>query len=241
MDGLVGVSDEEDSGMRRHFIVYGLLDPRTQVIRYVGRSINGLKRPNDTCRRGWKLHTKCGNWLKGLKNAGIFAQIEVLEEFPCQEDVGDGERFWIASILAAGGDLLNLTDGGDGRLGYLMPEETRRKIGLKNSASLLGNIPWNKGVVGYSTPRTREAGLKRLGRVQSLQEKERRRTSLMGRQRTRDEVSKTVQSLLTRGGVHVRSADGRVFNSAGQAALHYRVSRYTIKKEIARGTFVEVP
>ncbi len=106
------------------FIIYGLVDPRSGLLRYVGRSSNGLARPR-------RFHSaRCFSWERSLKSLGLKKQVEVLEELEDGPDVNkrlnDVERWWIASVKAVGGELLNMTDGGGGMLNPC--HETRQKM-----------------------------------------------------------------------------------------------------------------
>lgn len=212
-------------------IIYCLVDPRTKIIRYIGKSVNGLNRPKDNVRRGWKHHHKCGRWLLGLKSLGLTAEIEILEELSSPNEIDDAERFWIANFRAAGSALLNMTDGGEGMLKVVHSQTTRDLIGAKNSVSLLGNIPWNKGK-SYSTPGTRAnaANMRKFNQTESAKKK--RADSLRGRKRP--EAGKKIRAaLLERGGSRIECInDGRVFNSAGQAAKHYGITDRTVRNVI---------
>jgi len=111
-------------------LIYGLIDPRTDCLRYVGQSKRLGKRfwrhchplPNDRSHRG------C--WLRGLRNAGLEPQLIVLEEAASSKDAAIFEAFWIASLRAAGADLVNTTDGeqAPSRRGYTLTAEHRAKI-----------------------------------------------------------------------------------------------------------------
>lgn len=119
------------------FLVYSLSDPRDNTVRYVGKSVNGLKRPRThtypSCLR--KDKTYKGNWIRGLVNDGFKPEIDVLEELDTPEETAEAEQFWIASLKFMGFRLTNLTDGGEGRVGYKMSKEQREKLRLAN----LGN------------------------------------------------------------------------------------------------------
>lgn len=106
--------------------IYSLTDPRDGRIRYVGKTDN-LKRRlrhhiHDALHRGEKNHRS--NWLYNLVSTGQLPTMSVLES-------GDGdwvvaEKKWIATFRAAGLDLVNATDGGEGMEGA--SEETRAKL-----------------------------------------------------------------------------------------------------------------
>jgi hypothetical protein len=64
-----------------------------------------------------------------------------------EKDALNQEKIYIKSIGRKdlkNGPLLNMTDGGDGPVGYRHSEETKRIMKLKK----IGNIPWNKGKKG---------------------------------------------------------------------------------------------
>lgn len=97
------------------FIIYGLVDPETFELKYIGRSSSGLRRP----RSHWEnplvatRHDKVHRWCLSLLEKGLHPEIDILEEIDSSEQLNDLERFWIASIRASGADLKNITDGGD--------------------------------------------------------------------------------------------------------------------------------
>jgi hypothetical protein len=65
------------------YLIYALVDPRTKVIRYVGKSTSGLKRPKRHLQP-WILEkekqTRRVKWIKSLLSAGVTPEIEVLRE-----------------------------------------------------------------------------------------------------------------------------------------------------------------
>lgn len=108
-------------------LIYGYLDPRDGQLRYVGGSTTGTRRP----RRFTNHCARCLNWIRSLAKAQLEPVIVVLEELPddCQVFSKDGpEVQWIARMRAAGHDLTNTTDGGDGCVGRTVSSETRTKI-----------------------------------------------------------------------------------------------------------------
>ncbi len=108
-------------------IIYGLFDPRTGALRYVGKAADPEVRLREhllRARKGGRVHLDC--WLRLLLHEETAPQMQVLERVP--EDVAwqDRERFWISYYRERGADLLNLTDGGDGLSGC--PLATREKM-----------------------------------------------------------------------------------------------------------------
>jgi len=125
--------------------IYGLLDPRTQELRYVGqtrtsltiRLSNHLSQARRS-RKNWRE-----KWIGALLDQGLSPQIVLLEEV-AREDLDQAERSWIALLREQGARLVNATAGGD-RLDLLPEAEARR----------LANSEW------YRRNKTPEAQLRR--------------------------------------------------------------------------------
>jgi hypothetical protein len=96
-------------------LIYGLVDPRTFLINYVGLSSKGLKRPRQHRWNSKRENSFCLQWMIDLHQAGLVPQIVVLEE--CLYDLlKSDERWWIAYGHASGWPLKNLNAGGAGSL-----------------------------------------------------------------------------------------------------------------------------
>ena len=130
------------------YIVYGLVDPRTLIVEYTGKSSSGLKRP--------KLHRTPSSlrpdstkniWLRELFAAGLDYEIVILGSVEDPKTPGtlcwwwtgknattlsDLERWWIAYGRARGQSQCNETDGGEGTTGRPLRQETREKIRQAN-------------------------------------------------------------------------------------------------------------
>lgn len=104
--------------------IYVLLDPITELPRYVGKSDNPQKRfGSHLLEKGF---TRKIRWIKKLQKIGLQPTLVVLEYV--DEDKWEiAERRWIRLFKMVGVDLTNLTDGGDGLKNP--SEETRKKIG----------------------------------------------------------------------------------------------------------------
>lgn len=108
--------------------VYGLLCPIDGVIRYVGKTTQGLSRPED------HIHDNIGGnkdkraWTRRLKESGLTYEIIVLEECTSNEESFDSEKAWIAYLRAVGCTIYNMTDGGAGKPGCRASKEQREKV-----------------------------------------------------------------------------------------------------------------
>ena len=105
--------------------IYALIDPETDVIRYIGKSIKPWDRlrahvnePPSNCHRS--------HWLQSLKAKRLEPLMVILEsvrgEWPWQE----AEKYWIARGWREGWSLTNNTSGGDGVPD--LPPETRARM-----------------------------------------------------------------------------------------------------------------
>jgi hypothetical protein len=112
--------------------IYILIDPLTNDVKYVGKTINIAKRLNrhiSESKKTTKSHKKA--WIKSLLKRGLEPIIEVIDEV-LEEDWKFWESYWIEQFKCWGFNLTNDTSGGDG--------------------VDKGNIPWNKGVIGSIKP-----------------------------------------------------------------------------------------
>lgn len=110
--------------VKRHYLVYGLIDPETKLLRYVGKSSVGIRRAHQ------KHSAHCENWRQTLIQRGEKPEVIIIEDL--QDDVSmlnEREKFWIAHHRSLGTPLTNLTVGGDG---YVLNPEHRAKLLASN-------------------------------------------------------------------------------------------------------------
>ena len=108
-------------------IIYGLCDPRTGELRYVGKTSRTLK----DRMKGHLCDAKKGTahrnrWIAALLRQGVkpeMFEIEIVDGDGCE-----AERHHIAAFRALGCRLTNLTDGGEGAPGLVPTHETRAKV-----------------------------------------------------------------------------------------------------------------
>lgn len=113
--GIVKMIDRDAS--RPQCFIYGLIDPRTEEIRYVGKTTRGLYR---VLAHGKSIgvtkekHTHKYRWIRSLRELGLSYGWTILEIIEDVFLIDDRERFWIAHGREVGWPLTNATDGGEG-------------------------------------------------------------------------------------------------------------------------------
>lgn len=115
------------------FFVYGLCDPSSGHLRYIGKTANGMKRirlhfsPSKLKKDGF---TRKANWIRSLLKLGLKPQVVIIEEFSSEKPLNESEIFHIAYFKSIGCELTNLTIGGDGSKGYVPPPELRAYLSV---------------------------------------------------------------------------------------------------------------
>ena len=125
--------------LRKENVIYGLIDPNTKEIRYIGKTNNYKRRllAHHSPSR-LKLNTHHNNWIKSLININQKAEIMIIESYDNYEELNQAEIDMIAYLRFIGCKLTNGTLGGDGRYAFNHSEETKKKM----SSSAVGK---NKG------------------------------------------------------------------------------------------------
>lgn len=122
---------------REGYYIYGLVDPRTSKIRYIGYSYDPYQRFRFHLRD--TNNTRKVNWIKSILLVGINPEIIILQECPDEISAKKEEVEWIKFIGRH--NLTNSTDGGEGVVGLVHSPQAKEKI----SKSKIGKDPWNKG------------------------------------------------------------------------------------------------
>lgn len=119
-------------------LVYSLIDPNDKEIRYIGKTIQGIKRIYEHLKAGNLKNdgnTPKANWLRKLLNAGQYPEVRILyqfngnfNKFKYNEILYKKEQELINFYLTIGYDLTNLQDGGPGSPNRPTSELTRKKM-----------------------------------------------------------------------------------------------------------------
>jgi hypothetical protein len=116
-------------------LIYGLSDPLTGQLRYVGKSTTGLKRPRSEHNRVLKGYEGFGhrqNWIRNLHDSQTTYRISIIQECADSDILCQAETFWISYFRTLGAPLTNLTDGGDGVSGWKHTPSSLAKLKLAN-------------------------------------------------------------------------------------------------------------
>lgn len=109
--------------------IYGLLDPRTKELRYIGKTTTTLR--DRLNKHMTEARSKSKNyhklfWIRALIEEQLRPEIIEIEEVLDIGVLDDRERYWIAYYRSMGANLVNLTEGGDGA--KEVTKETRAKL-----------------------------------------------------------------------------------------------------------------
>jgi group I intron endonuclease len=115
-------------GQQGRCLIYGLIDPFTDELRYIGMSSCGIYRPRQHLKLGSRAKkTYLYNWINSVMDKGGTPIITVLTECS-KEELAKKEIEFIAKYKSEGAKLTNLTTGGEGNPGRVVSKETSDKI-----------------------------------------------------------------------------------------------------------------
>lgn len=235
----------------RPWVIYALGDPRTDKIRYVGITFRERQRFNEhlsKAKKGGGTHRDC--WIRLLLSLEIRPTITILER-----GFGPGwtirERHHI-SVHRVSGNLVNLTDGGEGTPGCIPSEDLRRRwsenrkgkpyqdgrrsgmLGKKHSQEALLKITASSTGRRHGDKAKALLSLARSGKPLSAEHINKLSLAKVGRSLPLEHKRKI--SLSTRGRVSVRCLEnGHLFPSVTAAASAMGVTESSINQAIRKG------
>ncbi len=105
-------------------LIYVLRCPKSGAVRYVGKTIEFIKRYRHHSIKDKKQSPKV-KWITDLRSQGCLPIMEAIEMTTIAE-WSDSEKFWIAFFRKSGCNILNVSRGGNGP--GTTSEETKRKM-----------------------------------------------------------------------------------------------------------------
>jgi hypothetical protein len=182
-------------------LIYGLIDPQTLFIRYIGQSSSGLSRPQSHLRYGSHVpKTHCGRWIRALQRIGTNADLCVLQICEQRVDLDLAEIWWISFGRACGWPLINHTAGGNSGE---RTEESRALISQRTRESWQDPDIRAARVESLSVPRgpmsdehRDKIAVRNLGREVSSDTRDKIAASLLGHgvsAETRKKISETLK------------------------------------------------
>jgi hypothetical protein len=95
------------------YIIYALVDPRDESVRYIGITDNMPMRFKEHLREAGSITAK-GGWLAEMQRYGIRPAVRILEEIQIEKTqryiVEERERYWIRAFEQSGTSLTNIRD-----------------------------------------------------------------------------------------------------------------------------------
>lgn len=170
--------------MTSRLIIYGLRDPRTKFLKYIGRSSSGLRRPRTHLCRSVYEHGRYEvySWIRALHAEGMVPDILVLQECESADELDDAETEQIAYFKFCGAVLTNMTSGGSGtravksrkgQKGHTPTKETREQI--SKSLKKFFEDPANRESLRHNmTAEQRKAAAERMAAYNRTPESARR-------------------------------------------------------------------
>jgi group I intron endonuclease len=141
--------------------IYGLQDPETKRVRYVGVSNNPQRRFKAHLKPESAKFSHKDNWITSLKKRGLLPTLFIIQEV-ADDSWGLVEQQWIKHYRLNGEPLTNLANGGQGATGYHHTEEAKKRM----SATRKGKPHNHKGWIW--TPESRKKlSLSSLGKIMS--------------------------------------------------------------------------
>ncbi len=128
--------------------IYFLKDPNNGEIKYIGKTETSLQdRLSAHVYQAKECKYERYDWLKALLEKGLKPTIHLIEEVK-DEEWEEKEKHWIETFKTMGFCLENIVDGGEGSLGWVPSESTRKKMSLAKLKShkrpkirnIVGNI-----------------------------------------------------------------------------------------------------
>lgn len=216
--------------------IYGLADPTTGQLRYVGKTTKPRRRLDEhiaDARRG--VNRPSSHWIRSLLKKGQRPEIFEIEECGAGTDWEEAEQFWIAYFRSIGCRLLNLSiGGGSGSLGWRATAEQRARRSLATRGRIV------------SADTRRRIGLANTGRPHTERQRRLNSEAKRGEKSTKAKIKATdvpvIRSLIASGysGAQVGSLYG-ITKQAADAIFHRESWRHVPEVDVDISRIVVPP
>jgi len=118
--------------------IYTLSDPKTFIIKYVGKTINPKNRleAHINKSKNFQGSRHVCNWIKSLLKKNLKPIMTVID-ITDKHNWIDKERYWIKHFKDLGLKLCNHSEGGESNTGYKPNEITRKKMSNAHKGHLV--------------------------------------------------------------------------------------------------------
>lgn len=166
--------------MEHSFKIYGLKDPITKELRFVGQTTKESTNYRFKGHINEKANTRKNQWIRSLKSKNTLPIIFIIDECYGLDELNRLEIFWIGYFKSIGCRLTNVTIGGDGVRGVKQSVETIAKRAAKQ----------------VGTKRTEECKKRMSELFKNRGESFKKKMSEIAKKRTKDYYNKLKQSSL---------------------------------------------
>lgn len=195
--------------------IYGLIDPDTNYLMYIGQTIQGFRRITEhyhKCNfinKNTKKRSPSKLWISNLRKQDKCFKVIYLE-YTESSKLNEAEEYWISFIKASGGNLLNYSqNNGFTNTIKQVTLEDRIKISLATKEAM-------------NNPITREKCRKNRAKQPAPN------TGRKFPQEFKDKISKAQDNKV----IYIKDSDGNVYRGLKDAAKHLNVTFGSIWKAL---------
>lgn len=217
----------------KSYKVYGLIDPRNGLIRYVGITKRSLDiRLNEHLNPGRRFKTYKTTWVNKLKSLGLNISIVLIEGNLLKDKASSRERYYVKKYKC--NKLVNGTTGGE--ITFNFTQDVKDKIKNKLTGRTLSDEHRKNIGVASQRPCTESAKLK----LRKKAKKQWSNPELLDKMKERT-GSYNPNYGGSKGPVCQLNAEGIIlneYNCLGDAATALKINQKSLRGTINRGTLL---
>jgi len=213
--------------MNHSFKIYGLKDPITKQLRYVGQTKQERLKNRFNYHVNEKTNTRKNQWIRSLRKKGLLPEMFVIDECYSLDELNELEIFWIAYFKYIGCRLTNVSSGGGGMMGIKQSPETIAKRAAKQ----------------VGTKRTEECKKRMSELAKNRGESFKRKMSEIGKSRSAEYYKAFVASKVAVYNKKTKEEKDKIYQKRKETLIKrgYKVTDETKKKlsEVQKGRVVK--